>query len=803
MAGRSSLPRSEVARLPIGGLGTWCATGAAALLLLGLSGWIAWPLPPALLAPSREQSLTIEDRHGIPLRTTRAGDGSLAHWVPLDRMDPDLPRAFVTVEDRRFYQHNGVDPRAVLRAFRDNLVHRRVVSGASTITMQLARLVRPIGRGPTDKLVQTLWALRLEAHLTKDQILEQYLNRVPLGQGTVGVAAAMRLYFGASAGRASLGQAAMLAGLARAPSSQNPLIAPSQAAERRRLGLAALAAEGYASAEEVGRAGREPLLGIDRGNPFLAPHFTSRLLLQAESAGRTLAGTWRTSIDLNLQQALEDEVRHTVSQLADRGVKQAALVVLDNRTGEILAWVGSPDFWADTAGQVDMVASPRQPGSALKPFLYALAFDRGVTAATVLADVSKTFQTAGGPYHPRNYDRSYHGPVRAREALASSYNVPAVELADRIGYATLLHGLRQAGFESLDQSPEYYGLGLALGNGDVTLLELANGYRALGDGGVWTPVSWWAGDGQSRTGNGIKMVSRSAATLTLDILADAEARIPGFGLRTPFDWPFRAAAKTGTSRHFTDNWAVAVTEGFTVAVWAGNFSGRPMEGVSGITGAGPLLHRAVLVTASRYAPGNLPGAEHAGLVAARVCRLSGLLASHECPAITEYFVPGSVPVKSCDWHLGGEVSLPVEYAEWNAVQSGGLAGPRRLGGSATGSLRTAPIGSSPRPLVGAELGERPGLVIEQPSGPAAEPPFRLQITSPQEGDHYQIPPGVAARYASVALRAVGSARDTGVRWFVDDRRVRTPRWVLVAGRHEIRAEAGRDRAVVTVTVDAP
>ena len=501
-----------------------------------------------------------------------------------------------------------MDARAVARAVRDNLARGRVVSGASTITMQLARLLRPIGHGPLDKVAQSLWALRLEAHLRKEQILEQYLNRVPLGQGAIGVAAASRLYFGTSPAQVSLGQAALLAGLARAPSSQNPLVDPGRALARRRAGLARLAAVGYAGSEEVARALREPLLGEARGRPFFAPHFTSRVLLDGGASGRRPAGTWRTSLDVELQALLEDEVRHTVDQLRDRGARHAALVVLDNRSGEILAWVGSPDFWSDTAGQVDMVVSPRQPGSALKPFLYALAFDRGATPATVLADVARTYQTAGGPYHPRNYDRRYHGPVRAREALASSYNVPAVELADRIGYATLLHGLHAAGFTSLDKLPEHYGLGLALGNGDVTLLELANGYRALGNGGRWTEARWWQDDPNVATGASRRIVSRRSAALVLDILADPQARLPAFGPATPFDWPFRAAAKTGTSRHFTDNWAVAVTAGFTVAVWVGNFSGQPMEGVSGISGAGPLLNRAVLVTARRYPAGELPTA---------------------------------------------------------------------------------------------------------------------------------------------------------------------------------------------------
>jgi penicillin-binding protein 1C len=752
--------------------------GALAAGALATGTWIALPLPDELLAPSREQSFTIQDRHGVTLRATRAGDGSLARWVPLTAMDPDLPRAFVAVEDKRFYAHHGIDLRAAARALRDDLASGRIVSGASTITMQLARLLRPMGRGFGDKLVQSLWALRLESHLSKPQILEQYLNRVPLGQGAVGVAAATRLYFGAAPEQVSLGQAAMLAALARAPSSQNPLVAPGRAAARRGLGLKALGEAGYASADEVTRALREPLVSTGGTPPFLAPHFTSRVLLWAESEHRALTGTWRASLDLDLQQQLEDEVRHTVDQLRDRGASQAAAVVLDNRSGEILAWIGSPDFWADTAGQVDMVVSPRQPGSALKPFLYAMAFDRGTTAATVLADISTTYQTPSGPYHPRNYDRRYHGPVRAREALASSYNVPAVELADRIGYAALLHGLQRAGFVSLDRSPEHYGLGLALGNGDVTLLELANGYRALANQGEWSPVRWQMSlDASGAAGDRTRLVSARAAALALDVLADPEARVPGFGLTTPFDWPFRAAVKTGTSRHFTDNWAVAVTGGFTVAVWVGNFSGRPMEGVSGVTGAGPLLHRAVLVTAHRYPAGNLVTAADLGLEAHTICRVSGQLASPQCPTTTEYFIPGTAPRQRCDWHTDGTVHLPAEYSEWAATEAGDRAG-------AHGAV---PVRQAPPAPGGPPVG-----------GMAAT---RLTITSPENGDRYQIPPGVEGRYATIALRAAGAPSGKPLLWFVDGHPVANARWAIQPGRHRVRAEAGTASDEVEVQVE--
>lgn len=741
-------------------------------LLVVVAGgvWVSRPLPSGTLKPGQTQSLIIEDRSGRLLRATRAGDGTLASWVTLSQMDPDLPRAFVAVEDRRFYQHHGIDPRSIARAMRDNLAHRRVVSGASTITMQLARLVHPVGRGWGDKLVQALWALRLDAQLSKDEILEQYLNRVPLGQGAVGIQAAMQLYFGGDATQASVGQAAMLAALARAPSSRNPLVDPEGARQRRLVGLRALRREGYASAEEIERAAQEPLVGAGRGRPFLAPHYTSRLLSVAEREGRPLKGTWRTSIDAGLQEEMESEVRHTIAELADRAARQAAVVVLDNLTGQILAYVGSPDFWADTAGQVDMVSSARQPGSALKPFLYALAFDRGATPATVLADISKTYQTTTGPYHPRNYDRQYHGPVRAREALGSSYNVPAVELASQVGYTTLLHGLRNAGFTSLSRSPDHYGLGLALGNGDVTLMELANGYRALARGGVWSPVRWWAGQPEAEQGR--RIVSPQSAALALDILSDPVARIPAFGLRTPFDWPFRAAAKTGTSRHFTDNWAVATTASFTVAVWVGNFSGQPMQGVSGISGAGPLLHRAVLMTSRRYPPGNLVKPSDVGLVSASVCRVSGLLATRDCPSMTEWFRPGTIPNAQCDWHQNGEVHLPVEYAEWAATVG------TRLGGSAARGL-----GDSANPA------------------PSLPNRAEFRITSPAHGDRYRIPPGVEASYATIALRASGGSGKGKLQWFADGQPVSTGRWVLKPGSHTLRAVQGGEVDEVTVLVD--
>jgi penicillin-binding protein 1C len=731
--------------------------------------WVSRPLPHGML-DAAAPSLTLEDRFGRVLRTTRASDGSRGGWLPLAEVDPDLVAAFLAAEDRRFHRHHGVDLRAAARAARDNLRAGRIVSGGSTITMQVARMLRPMPRTWSGKVRQALWAVRLERHLGKHAILEQYLNRVPLGQGTIGVQAAAALYFGTGADELSLGQAALLAGLARAPSGDNPLVAPSRARARRLQTLQRLVELGFAAEPAARRAGAEPLLERRRPSPFLAPHFSTRVLRWAEGQG-IRQGTLRTSLDLSLQHELEREVRHAVETLADRGARHAAAVVLDNGSGEILAWAGSPDFWADTAGQVDMVVSPRQPGSALKPFLYALAFDRGATPATVLPDVARVYQTGTGPYRPRNYDRRFHGPVRAREALASSYNVPAVELASRLGVGTLLHVLRGAGFGSLGRSADHYGLGLALGNGDITLLELANGYRGLANLGVWRPYVWRAASPDASSPPGRRFASERSAALVLDILADPVARIPGFGVESALDFPFPVAAKTGTSRHFTDNWAVGTTGGFTVAVWVGNFSGRPMDGVSGVSGAGPLLHRAVLATARRYPIGALPSPRAAGAIPAPVCRLSGASPGPACPTATEWFAPGHAPIDTCRWHdREGGVRLPAEYAEWM---------------ERSGVPRASPAVSAMR------AGAAAAGWVES-----------FRIVSPNEGDVYRRPPGVDGRYATVALRAAGGEPGTPVRWMVDGAPYREARWTLRPGRHRFRAiSASGDSAEVTVTVE--
>jgi penicillin-binding protein 1C len=715
------------------------ALALALAAILALAAWVAWPLPEDIARPRPVASVTLLDRHGLALRTTRSDEGTRGGWLPIEQVDADVLRAFVAAEDHRFFTHHGVDMRALARAMRDNVANMRVVSGASTISMQTARLLRGTDRTITGKIAQTLWAIRLEAHLDKNEILERYLNRVPLGQGTVGVPAAAGLYFETSARDLSVGQAALLAGFARSPARDNLIASQRRARARRAVVLDRMVQQGYISAAEVAGAQAESLEPPNAAARFLAPHFTTRVLanLDREATGRV-----RTTIDLDLQTRLESEVRHTVAMLRDRAAAHAAAVVIDNASGDVLAWVGSPDFFADTSGQVDMVTSPRQPGSALKPFLYGLAFDNGFTAAHVLPDVPRTYATSTGPYTPQNYDRRFRGPVRAREALASSYNVPAIELTERLGAGALLRTLHDAGFTSLSRSAEHYGLGLALGNGDVTLLEVANAYRGIANGGVWRPHRVIADD--AVVADSRRFFSATSAAMVLDILSDPIARMPGFGTATPLDLPFRAAAKTGTSRHYTDNWAVATTANFTVAIWVGNFSGRPMQRVSGITGAGPLLQRAAIEVAKRYPPGQLVSPEGAGLVAMPVCMLSGMRATPACPSTIEWFAPGTEPLQPDTWQVDGRTILPPEYAEWSAR------------GERTGNIELA--------MSTTQSGQR--------------------ILSPRDGDQYVKPSGLDARYATIPLVASNS-RD--VRWYLNGRPFTGTRVQAEQGTHLIHA----------------
>ncbi|MFT3841814.1 MAG: penicillin-binding protein 1C [Myxococcaceae bacterium] len=621
------------------------------------AAFIASPLPPGLLDYQKVTSVKLLDREGRLLREVRTKEGL---GTPLAAAEiPPLARdAFLAAEDHRYFAHPGVSFTALVRAAWQDLKAHKVVAGGSTLTMQLSRLLMPHPRTLSGKVTEILWALRLEAHTSKPELLAQYLNRVPLGNNAVGLEAASELYFGVTAEHLSLDQAAALASLPRGPTNYDPYRHLERLTKRQSWVLGRMAQLQLVSAADA-EAARKTALDLSAfSSNFRAPHFTHFVGSHLPEWGMGGAAVVQTTLDLELQRKVEDAVSEELARLKERRVSSAAALVIDNATGEVLAYVGSRNFFdEDIFGQNDGVQMKRQPGSALKPFAYAEAFAHDITPATVLADTMARFGAEKGAYRPQNYDRRTHGPVRAREALANSYNVPAVRLAEKLGPARLLGVLHAAGFESLQQSPEHYGLGLVLGDGEVSLWEGARAYSGLSRGGLVKPLTavrhaWRADGSEIRATPELqprRFADPKAVALVTDILSDNAARARAFGLQNALRLDFPAAAKTGTSKGYSDNWTFGFTRERTVAVWAGNFDGTPMVQVSGITGAGPVFKRSMRAAMRDLTPA--PLVDERGLEYASICPLSGLRAGPHCPsAMDELFVAGTAPHEHCDAH---------------------------------------------------------------------------------------------------------------------------------------------------------
>jgi penicillin-binding protein 1C len=724
---------------------------------LAVLTFVAWPLPPELLDAGDTLSVRLTDRDGGLLRELLSRSQDRSRLLPIEHPVPAVLRdAFIASEDRRFEHHPGVDPLAIARALVTNFRQRRVVSGASTLAQQLARTLVPRRRTVFGKAQEALWALRLTAHLPREEVLRRYLDRVALGHDLVGVEAASEAYFACPASSLSVGQAALLSAIARSPARVDPWTDEAGARARMRQVLGRMRRAGRLDAEGERVAAAAPLDILPAERAFRAPHLTSSLASRLGALGLERAVSVQTTLDPGLQHEVELLVRAELA--ADPRLGQAAVLVLDNASGEVLAYLGSADF-LDQAheGQNDGVRALRQPGSALKPFAYGLALAGGWTPASVLSDVETEVDTPTGAWLPRNYDRRVHGPVRLRAALANSYNVPAVQLAEALGAERILDVLRTAGFGSLDASADHYGAGLVLGNGDVSLWELARAYRGLARGGMVEPLRLVR---EARDGEGrrltvpAELASRrflpaDAVVLLTDILSDEASRAPAFGLDNALRLPFPVAAKTGTSRAYVDNWTVGFTRERTVAVWVGNFDGRPMQRVSGITGAGPVFARVMRLAMRNIRPA--PLVERGRLEHVRVCPLSGHRAGEACPgSFDEVFLPGTAPQDPCEMHrLSAGISVLDVGSRFHAWAQ---------------RERLDMVLSS-----GAETGSQPGFI------------------TPRDGDEFLIEAGIPLTSQTIPVRVRGSA---GVRLRVDGRPAaldpsRSTRVALTGGPHRL------------------
>jgi penicillin-binding protein 1C len=784
-----------------------------------LAPWVALvvtailtPLPPELCDAGRyAPSIRVLDRNGALLREVRAEDGCRARYVKLDEVGERAQRAMIAAEDRRFFSHPGVDPLAVVRAAAQALWHRRIVSGASTLTQQLARTVVPHPRNAWGKFREMALALRIEWSLGKDQILEQYLNHVTFGPGLRGIEAASRFYFDKPTRDLSLAEAAMLAGMPRGPTLYDPAKGTARIERRRNRILDRLRSNGGATRDEIAQAQGEPIVLAKGAGGLGAPHFVRELLEgtidPSIRVNGSLPGEITTTLDAKLQREAEALARSTVKGLTRRHATAASVIVLDNATGDILTYVGSPDFSdADRLGENDGVLARRQPGSALKPFVYEMALEKlGFTAATVLPDIDLHLEHDGVDYHPQNYDGRYHGPVRLREALANSYNVPAVYTASLLGAGQLLERLQQLGFASLDRDGAYYGPAIALGDGEVRLIDLARAYSTLARGGAALPVRALRNAPVSQP---IVVMREQETRVISDVLADPHARLASFGAESPLDLPFPVSVKTGTSKGFRDNWTIGYTPEVTVAVWVGNFDGSAMHGVSGVTGAGPLF-RDVMIAAMR---GRSPASAAAApeLEVADVCPLSGALAGPSCPhRHRESFVHGTVPRTTCTMHQMVRIDVR------NGLRAGAGCPARFVENrpyEVFDSMYASWAKSSARPIAADAFSPLcPGQW--SPTDAVASRTNLLardstHLTYPHDGATFVYDDGASSPQV-VTLRALAPSSATRVRFYVDDRLLVSKTapfladWPLSRGVHHVRAESdvGEPAQSIELTVE--
>lgn len=654
-------------------------------LIIAVALLLFWDLPSAdaLIVRSSPDTTKIMDRNGkllFEILDPRAGRRTR---VSLKDLPPYLPQAVLAVEDATFYENPGVDVVGIVRAVWQNLKAGTIVAGGSTITQQLARdlLLSKEERGSRSyarKLREAVLAVQLTRTYSKDEIMEMYLNEIYFGNLAYGIEAAAQTFFGKPARHLDLAESALLAGMIQSPAAYNPFVDADAAHDRQRVALGLMEKRGFITPNERQVAENENLhlASSPRAVGLYAPHFVAfvRNLLEqiygpeAVNHGGMIV---TTSLDLDKQERAEEIIRDQLEELRrktleegapDYNVHDAALVALDTNTGEILAMVGSADYFDEEIdGAVNVALSNRQPGSSIKPITYATAFAKGYTAATVLADVPTSFQTKEHqPYEPQNYDRAWHGPISLREALATSNNMIAVKVLEYVGVDAMVATAKALGISTFDDS-ERFGLALTLGGGEVKLLELTSAYAAFGNGGLRvTPKAILRVESKADSPTlGVpscssvldcdadQVISPQIAYLITDILSDDSARIGAFGEESVLHLSHPSAAKTGTTTDFKDNWTVGYTPDLAVGVWVGNADNEPMYKISGITGAGPIWHDFMQDSIKGKPVRKFDRPD--GLVEVEICTTSGRLPTVHCPRrISELYVTGTEPLLEDD-----------------------------------------------------------------------------------------------------------------------------------------------------------
>ncbi len=779
----------------------------------GLSVWVLDDLPSLddLDAGLALPSTRIYDRHGRLLYEILPPQQGRNRVLPLSEIPRHCVNAIIATEDANYYRHPGVDPLGIARALWLNLRGGEIVAGGSTITQQTARLLlldpRPGSeRSLRRKLREALLALKMQRRFSKDEILELYLNQVYFGNLAYGIDAAARAYFQKGAGDLSLAECALLAGIAQNAITNDPLAQRERAKSRQAVSLRLMAQQGYISGEESRTALADELQFAAVPFPIEAPHFVMEVwrLLERDFGAELREGGLEvvTTVDRDWTRQAQDIARRQLRALNNpaqgarpANANNAALVALDPRTGEVLTLLGSPDYFDEAIdGAVNAALAYRQPGSTLKPFTYAEAMNPAYpdpyTAATMILDIRRPFVTnKKESFAPANYGHVEHGPILVREALASSYNIPAVVALEQIGVERFLRFVSELGLENLRDNAQV-DFSITLGGGEVRLLDLAEAYAALANGGYDIEPHFILSITDAR-GEQIyryqapplerRLLDERVAYIITDILSDNRARMPSFGENSPLNVGFPAAAKTGTTTDYRDNWVMGYTPDLVVGVWVGNADNAPMLDVSGVSGAGPVFNL-FLRTVRRGGP-HAEFAEPSGITRLEVCRISGLLPGEYCPQrIEELFIRGSEPIESDSFYRPFTVD--------------------RL----TGRLATSSTDPANRReqvfLVLPDEARRWALKVGIPQPPfakqylAADNSDALRISSPDPYTVYELSQQVPAEAQRLRLAALAPAGTVSLRFLLNGEDVggaeRAPWqawWTLEAGQFTLVAQA--------------
>lgn len=621
----------------------------AAVMLAIITGITLWkthadlqPIPNFLtLDDANIRKVQILDRNSIALTVTYQNRWNIHDYVPLHDVPPFLQKAFVESEDQRFYRHRGVDWKARLHAVWQNLKALAPIRGASTITEQVIRIWHPRPRTLWSRWLEGIEAARLEDKYSKPEILEFYLNQIPYAGQRRGVVQAAHYYFDRDLETLSLKEMLALVVLVRAPGRLDLHQGTTEIQDPIHKLARRLFQRGLIDRDQYVQIDTEMLQVTTTRFSVQAGHFVRYLYRDLPARYFTTRRRLRTTLDAGLQNRVQRILDRRLQALQKHSVRNAAALVVDHQSREVLAWVNGGQVQTGMpGGWIDAVVTPRQPGSTLKSFLYALALQKGWTAATILADLPLSEPVGSGMHNFRNYSRVHYGPLVLRDALGNSLNIPAVRTAQFVGVDNFLDCLHDLGFSSLQRHPEFYGNGLALGNGEVTLFDLVRAYSVLADMGFHAPLKIVLEDSPAEHISK-RIFSAEVVSIIADILSDPSARKLEFGAGGLLRLPVQTAVKTGTSTDYRDAWAVGFDHRYTVGVWMGNLDQKPMDGVTGSKGPAFVL-RSVFAELHRH-QNTRPLYISPQLVKIAVCRDSGQIADDHCPAYREWFIPGTEP----------------------------------------------------------------------------------------------------------------------------------------------------------------